>query len=304
VGGSPSIARSEGPVKLSRRRFLSLAPAAGVTLALAAEAFVREPNDVVVTRRVVRGRSAPGDVQITIAHLSDLHLSEIGMRERRVAELMAQSPPSVLLITGDSIDREGKLEVLDAFLGQLDPRLPKFAVLGNWEYFGGIDVSALRSTYERHNCRLLINELARERIGGAELLVTGLDDWLAGKPDVHAALGTTSAHPNHVLLAHCPVQRDLLVVGDRSATGFGTTGSDTPLPQLVLSGHTHGGQVNLFGWCPWRPKGSGRYVSGWYPGAQSPDLYVSRGIGTVEIPVRLGAPPELVFLEWHASVAV
>ena len=304
MGGSPAIARSEGPVNLSRRRFLSLAPAAGVTLALAAEAFVREPNDVVVTRRVVRERSSPGDVRITIAQLSDLHLSEIGVRERRVAELLAKSPPSVLLITGDSIDREGKLQVLDAFLGQLNPKLPKFAVLGNWEYFGGVDVSALRDTYERHNCRLLINESVRERIGGAELLVTGLDDWLAGKPDMQAALGTTSAHPNHVLLAHCPVQRDLLVVDDRPATGPGKRGSDTPVPQLVLSGHTHGGQVNLLGWCPWRPKGSGRYVSGWYPGTHAPDLYVSRGIGTVEIPVRLGAPPELVFLEWHASVDV
>jgi predicted MPP superfamily phosphohydrolase len=304
VSGSPAIARDEGPVKLSRRRFLSLAPAAGVTLALAAEAFVREPNTVVVTRRVVRERSAPSDVPITIAHLSDLHLSEIGRRERRVAELMAQSAPSVLLITGDSIDREDKLQVLDAFLGQLDPRLPKFAVLGNWEYFGRVDMSALQGTYERHNCRLLVNESVRQRIGGAELLVTGLDDWLAGKPDLQAALGSTSPHPNHVLLAHCPVQRDLLIVGDQTATGSGNRGSDTPIPQLVLSGHTHGGQVNLLGWCPWRPKGSGRYVSGWYPGEQAPDLYVSRGIGTVEIPVRLGAPPEFVFLEWHASVAV
>jgi uncharacterized protein len=291
-------------VNLSRRRFLSLAPAAGVTLALAAEAFVREPNQVAVTRRVVRERSTPGDVPITIAHLSDLHLSEIGMRERRVAELMAQSPPSVLLITGDSVDREGTLDLLDAFLGQLDPRLPKFAVLGNWEYFARVDVSALRGTYERHNCRLLVNESARERIGGSELLVTGLDDWLAGKPDVHAALGTISAHPNHVLLAHCPVQRDLLVAEDRPGTGPGKPRPETPAPQLVLSGHTHGGQVNLLGWCPWRPKGSGPYVSGWYPGVEAPDLYVSRGLGMVDIPVRLGAPPELAFLEWHASVAV
>jgi uncharacterized protein len=291
-------------VKISRRRFVSLAPAAGVTLAFAAEAFLREPNDVLVTRRVVRERSALSDVPITIALLSDLHLSEIGSRERETAEILARSPPSVLLITGDSIDREGKLEVLDAFLGQFDAGLPKFAVLGNWEHYCGVDVSALRATYERHNCCLLINETARQRIGGAELLVTGLDDWLAGKPDVQVALGRVTPHPNHVLLAHCPLQRDLLVVGDRSPATIAGRAYDTPLPQLVLSGHTHGGQVNLFGWCPWRPKGSGRYVSGWYPGVQVPDLYVSRGIGTVEIPVRLGAPPEVVFLEWHASVAV
>ena len=290
-------------MKLSRRSFLSLAPAAGVTLALGGEAFLREPNDVLVTRRVVRKRSAPSDVPITIAHLSDLHLSEIGSRERKTAEILAHSPPSVLLITGDSIDRRGKLEVLDAFLGQLDARLPKFAVLGNWEYYSRVAVSALRATYERHNCCLLVNETARQRVGDAELLVTGLDDWLAGKPDVQAALGGTSPHSNHVLLAHCPIQRDLLLIGDRSSVGPARRESDTPVPQLVLSGHTHGGQVNLFGWCPWRPQGSGRYVSGWYPGAGAPDLYVSRGIGTVEIPVRLGAPPEVAFLEWHASVA-
>ncbi|NBC01413.1 MAG: hypothetical protein GVY15_11225 [Bacteroidetes bacterium] len=69
-------------------------------------------------------------------------------------------------------------------------------------------------------------------------------------------------------------------------------------PQAVLSGHTHGGQVQVLGWAPVRPPGSGRYVSGWYKESE-PHLFVSRGIGTSVFPVRLGASPELPLFEWY-----
>ncbi len=60
----------------------------------------------------------------------------------------------------------------------------------------------------------------------------------------------------------------------------------------MLSGHTHGGQLSLFGFAPLRPNGSGRYVSGWYrDGAIA--LYVSRGLGVSILPVRIGVVPEI-----------
>ncbi|HEU0012912.1 MAG TPA: hypothetical protein VFQ45_04475, partial [Longimicrobium sp.] len=66
---------------------------------------------------------------------------------------------------------------------------------------------------------------------------------------------------------------------------------------LMLSGHTHGGQVNLFGWAPVLPRGSGRYVRGWFRDPGAIPLYVSRGIGTSQYPVRLGSPPELALFD-------
>jgi uncharacterized protein len=68
----------------------------------------------------------------------------------------------------------------------------------------------------------------------------------------------------------------------------------------VLSGHTHGGQVAPFGLATILPRGCGRYVAGWYRDEGGPPMYVSRGIGTSLVPVRIGATPELVVIDWHA----
>jgi hypothetical protein len=115
---------------------------------------------------------------------------------------------------------------------------------------------------------------------GGELLLTGLDDWAAGHPDLAAAL--RGAHPtarnagHHLILSHCPVVRDL------------EGGARAP---WMLSGHTHGGQVGL-PLVRYLPRGSGGYVKGWYRD-RLPHLYVSRGVGTSVVPVRIGVRPEV-----------
>jgi len=64
---------------------------------------------------------------------------------------------------------------------------------------------------------------------------------------------------------------------------------------LCLSGHTHGGQIAIFGWAPWTPPGSGSFVAGEYM-TRLGRLFVTRGIGTSVIPLRIGARPEIVFV--------
>ena len=66
--------------------------------------------------------------------------------------------------------------------------------------------------------------------------------------------------------------------------------------QICLSGHTHGGQVTLFGRPFWTPRGSGRFVAGWYE-TPSCRLYVSRGVGMSILPIRFGARPEVAVFE-------
>lgn len=56
--------------------------------------------------------------------------------------------------------------------------------------------------------------------------------------------------------------------------------------------------MQLLGWAPLRPPGSGRYVNGWYR-ERKPHLYVSRGIGTSVLPLRFGAPPEVACFDWQ-----
>jgi hypothetical protein len=65
----------------------------------------------------------------------------------------------------------------------------------------------------------------------------------------------------------------------------------------MLAGHTHGGQVAPFGIATVLPRGCGRYVAGWYREG-GPPLFVSRGIGTSSLPVRIGASPELARFDW------
>lgn len=284
---------------LSRRQWIATTTigAAGVI----ANACVVEPNRVTVTRHQVRHVSRRNVIRL--AQLSDLHLQEIGRREEGVAEAVGELAVDLILLTGDSIDRDDKIPVLQEFLALLPQRTPKTAILGNWEHWAGVDISTLRRVYERYNCELLCNRSILRTVRKSEVLITGLDDLVGGKPSLANALVGTLPHENHLVLAHCPAHRDLVAaeLGNRSseAVDFEPRRIENAgfRPRFMLAGHTHGGQVKVLGWAPFRPYGSGRYVSGWYR-ESFPELYVSRGLGTSVIPVRFGSPPEVAYFEW------
>lgn len=307
-----ALRAQRGGAGMSRRRFLAAVGVAGT--GVAADAFWVEPNRLTVTRHAVAppaGGPTPGPT-VRLVQLADLHLQRVGRHERRIAGAVRTLAPSLILLTGDAIDRADRLGTLDAFLGLLDAGTPKYAVLGNWEYFSGVGRLALERVYGRHGCRLLVNESVVHRHAGADLLITGLDDLLAGQPSLGASLRGHAPLAHHVVLAHCPLQRDYLRGRLPARPWMASPPPPEPdgaalvahAPRLVLSGHTHGGQVNLLGYCPWRPWGSGPYVSGWYasrdPG-RAPDLYVSRGLGTADLPARFGASPELPCFDWHLA---
>ena len=309
---------------MNRRRFLALGGAAA-TLVVADAALI-EPRRLTVTRHLVRSPgSAPDARRVRVVQLTDLHLSPIGPFHEHIAREVAHADPHLIVITGDSIDREDSNGRLDDFLSLLDPATPKLATWGNWEHYLKIDLRTTADVYARHGCRVLNNESAVMRVNGKRLLVTGLDSSQSGYPDLAKALRGVEPSPNHLVLAHCPVQRDhvvrhittgsvcpvpgLRVDGARGqAEGTASTAGDVapvakgPVlahrPSLVLSGHTHGGQVTLGGWAPVTPPGSGPYVAGWYRDATIP-LYVSRGIGETIVPVRFCAPPEIAVFEWE-----
>jgi predicted MPP superfamily phosphohydrolase len=273
---------------MTRRDFLSLG-ALGVA-ALGTDAFAIEPNRVEVTRHRL-GRP-DGSQPLRIAQLSDLHLRAVGFHERRVAARVTELATDLVLLTGDSIDRADKLRELDEFLALLPASISKYAILGNWERWARVGLDRLAAVYAGHGCRLLVNESAEIQHGERRLLITGLDDLLGGRPDLTHALRGMSPTANHLLLEHCPGYRGdpVLNSADRTSAGFHM--------QYMLSGHTHGGQIAPLGWAPHTPRGSGRYVSGWYA-QESPQLYVSRGIGTTVIPARIGSVPEIAFFEWY-----
>lgn len=289
---------------MTRRRFLGLAATGGVA-ASGLNGAVVEPRRVTVTRHRLGDPSSSPGPPLRMVQLSDLHLQDVDAHARRIAETVAELSPDMALFTGDTLDRAGKLDVLDAFLRRLPASLPKIAILGNWEHWGRVDVAALGRVFGAHNGRLLVNEAVRVEHHGRAVLVIGLDDAIGGRPDFARAVQDAPTCANRLLLAHCPVQRDRLALdgppipqGDRSPRDGAEP--DPFRPHCILSGHTHGGQIALGRFAPMRPPGSGRYTSGWYRD-EAPPMYVSRGLGTSVVPVRFGAPPEVAVFEWHLA---
>lgn len=274
-----------------------MAAGAGVagSAAVAFQGVWREPRTLSVTEGAVPGATG-ARASALLAQVSDLHLKTLDDRHRRLAVEITARRPDLVLLTGDAFERAEALPLLDGFLRML-PRVPSFAVLGNWEVWSHVDRAALHQTYARHGVRLLVNETAEVRVAGRRVVVTGLDDPV-GTPDVGAALRGVAPSPNHLLLAHSPGFRDALPDHAAPVVVAGRTvgeGYDAAAHRFraMLSGHTHGGQVAFGGWAPFRPPGSGRYTAGWYTDGDGPPLYVSRGLGTSVLPIRLGCPPEL-----------
>lgn len=262
---------------MRRRTFLGAL--AGGTAAVAADAFGLETRRIEVTRHRIGSGGPPS---LTLVQLSDLHMKAVGDHERAVATTVRALAPDLVLLTGDTIDQRGKLDVLRRFLDLL-PEVPPVGILGNWERWVRIDPDRMGALFRNRDGWLLVDEKLDGVHRGAPFAIVGLDDWVGGAPDLAAAgIGPETA-PRRLLLEHCPGYRDA-----------------APLPgfDAMLSGHTHGGQVRLPGWAPVRPRGSGPYLEGWYADGTGPPMYVSRGIGTTGIDARLFCPPEIAVFEW------
>ena len=216
---------------------------------------------------------------ITLVQLSDLHMSDYGRTEQGVIKLLTASTPDIVVLTGDTIDDKESLPALDVFLSKL-PNTLRFAVLGNWEYWSGTDLEALRLLYIKHNVQLLVNECVALQINGGPLRVAGLDDYTASFPDLDEAMKQCPGTAPLVVLEHSP--------GLLEKVGALPAG---PRP-LILAGHTHGGQLAIGRFAIFTPRGSGGFVAGWYDTALG-QLYVSRGIGTSVLPLRFSARPEV-----------
>ena len=281
---------------MNRRRFLAALGAGGA--ALAGYARFGEPRRLEVTRHALDTHPRHGGVPLTLAQVTDLHLQRVGAIHHHIAERLARARPDVVVFTGDSIDRADRLPVFAELLALLDLQVPSYAILGNWEHWGGVDLDALARLYARHGGRLLVNETAVHLHQGRRLAITGLDDLVGGRPNLLAAVRGAEPADARVLLAHCPAHRDRLRddqaevrVGDALVRpGVDLDALDF---RMMLSGHTHGGQVAFLGAAPLLPQGSGRYVRGWFREPGTIPLYVSRGIGTSVIPVRFGSVPEV-----------
>lgn len=280
--------------RLSRRTLLraTAGMAVGVPALAATDALLITPGWLSTTsldlppRRPAEG-ATDTRAATRLVQLSDLHLKKIGRLEEQILSAINQAPPDLLVVTGDAFDTTGGVDVFAEFLAACPTSTTILGILGNWEYRSGIAPQQVARVYEQHGGRLLVNESLTVATTGGSLRVTGLDDLVEGRPRAEVAQPAERAEP-HLLLAHCPGQRDRLGPDAQEEV------------DLILSGHTHGGQVAPFGMALLTPGGSGRYIRGWYEGG-GPPMYVSRGLGMSTLPIRLGVTPELVEIRWRLS---
>ena len=250
-----------------RQVLLILVAIAG--LAATIDAFMVEPYRIEVTHSSI---PAALTWPLKIAQLSDLHTSGFGRRERQLVGLLDAEHPDVIVITGDTVTSGRHYQNIRPLLSRLHAPLGVWLVRGNWENYYPLHNE--RVFYSQLGVHFLLNEARPIR---GDIWLAGLDDPSSGTPNLDAALRT--------------VPQRLYVIAAFHAPGFfDNVAGRVP---LVLAGHTHGGQVRL----PlvpvfWLPRGSGRFLAGWYAERGS-RMYVSRGIGTSFLPMRFRCRPEL-----------
>lgn len=291
------LRREEAPESPSRRAFLRTSGLLGVGAAAATSATgTREAyGDPGITRLRLAFKDLPMGLDgLRMAYLSDLHSGPLigeGLL-RRWRELTEQERPELLLFGGDFVDSQpSELAPLLAAFAGLRPALGTFAVLGNHDYFE--DPRPIWRDLSAAGIRPLENAHALLERNGSRLALLGLQDPMARNgrfnrvaygPGPEPAAASLGIPPDafRLCLAHRPSMLD-----DALKTGA----------RLVLSGHTHGGQVNLIPGVS-SARMLGPYTGGLYhpQGQDGPRLFVGRGLGVVGLPFRIQAPPEIVIL--------
>lgn len=228
-------------------------------------------------------RLSPAHDGLRIVQLTDLHHSLFTPREeiQRAVHLSNRLRPDLVALTGDyvTLSRDYIWPLAQA-LGKLRARLGVFAVLGNHDF--QVNPGEVTRALHTQRIRVLRNSHCALRSRSATLWIVGVDDLWWRADDMDRALHSVPARDTKILLCHNPL--GIHAASERDV-------------DLVLSGHTHGGQVRLpvVGSVYGRSKLGERFVEGWNR-LNGTQIYVSRGIGKVLVPLRVGCPPEITCL--------
>jgi len=288
-----TVPRSQSNAPISRRRFLFGGACAGAGLALYGGEVERHWIELTHHDVILPGLSPAFD-GYRIAQLSDIHLDEFTepfLLTEAIHRINSMSPDAVF-ITGDFVTYgilPAKLAIGSAWqcaslLNQIEcPH--RYAVVGNHDVL--LCRAAVIASLSANEITVLDNAHLPIERDGARFWLAGVDDPVAGTPIPELAIPESIRNvPREpiVLLCHAPdYVDDLLAIPAGRALS------------LVLSGHTHGGQIRLplIGATVLPPLGH-KYVEGWFRFGNL-QLYVNRGLGTVGLPVRFDCPPEITF---------
>ena len=276
---------------LSRRDFLKLGGIAAVGLPVYAGEISR--HELSVQRVKITLPQLPEAFRgFTIAQISDFHYAEYteAFFIRRVVERVNQLKPDMVALTGDFITAGfwseqatiGFAGECAQILGHLQSPL-RYAVLGNHDCASKPYAAAVTDALQSQGISVLDNRSVPLERDGGRVWLAGTGDALVGNFGLEQALPAPPDRDGEsvILLAHEPDVLPLVA---------------THNVDLMLSGHTHGGQVR-FPFLPamFLPELGQHYIEGLYRLGPT-QLYVNRGVGTVNLPFRLNCPPEITLI--------
>jgi hypothetical protein len=259
------------------------------------DAFILEQYYFDIRKFTIGNKNSSDHIKLVL--ITDLHFKRYftGNYKRLVGKIN-KLQPDLLLITGDVMNTSGKPGPVETFFQRLDQKIPKAIILGNHDHKADISIAHLKRIYEQHNGSLLINESKKFTIRDHTIMVTGLDDFIEGHASLKNAVRNVGREDHHLLLVHSPLQQKKALEQVKKINETRSVEDQLSI-QYIFAGHNHGGQVRIFGLAPVLPKKSGNYVNGWY-NKTSPFLYVSKGIGTTQLPVRFGSRSEITVFEY------
>ena len=286
----PVIRWLERPVSRARRVFL----VGGAGLLMGGYgAAVERVNFQVRSFRLYLPDLPPGLEGLRLVLMADLHCGPVNRPGglRRALELANDCRPDLVLMPGDFVHySHSYFPEAAEWLEGLRPRIPGGLITswGNHDHWNDIDRAAqVLGACQGHRLReqrLVLTDKRSLDDSGSGLWLCGLDDLWEGKPDLAGVLRGIPENQPRLVLCHNPD------VAEEQRAGR---------VDLMLSGHTHGGQICLPGvGSPVIPSRYGqKYASGWVVGPGGFPVYVTRGLGVGALPIRLGVRPEITVFE-------
>jgi predicted MPP superfamily phosphohydrolase len=284
---------------ITRRRFLTASACAAAGLAIYAGEIERHWIEIVRRDIFLSGLPSAFD-GFRVAQLSDIHLDEFTepFLLRDAVDRINRLNPDAVFLTGDYVTYEllpkrfprGAAWQCANLLKQLQCPL-RYAVLGNHDAMVGVE--EVTEALTANAITVLNNSFLPIERAGSRFWLAGLADVVQEGPDPELAIPDSIRNVPHepiVLLCHEPDYADDLLT---LAAGQSVA--------LMMSGHTHGGQVRLpFVGPMGLPHFGRKYVEGWFRFGNM-QLYVNRGVGTVGLPFRFNCPPEITLLTLRSA---
>ena len=269
-----------------RREFVKGLIAAPLVAVSAASAYARliEPYNYLISETDISIRELPPAFEgFRITQLTDIHHSRIlGINEvRRMVNLAQQTKPDMFVLTGDYTTTYRRyIEPCAEALAALRAPEGVWAILGNHDHY--TDPELTTRALQRQHVAVLNNAHTTLQRGSDAIQLSGIDDWSWAANDWARAFSGLRPNTPTVLLSHQPSVLDL---------------EETKNVALILSGHTHGGQVKLpFVGAPARFATQDlKYARGLFRSGET-QLYVSAGTGVIGLPLRFGVRPEIAVL--------